>query len=316
MFGELIEINDESSDKIHSDTYFGISSNFLLNSNLYSLCFKSSSASFKLKNHGWLVLLTVNFLQLTIDLPMPMSYYYLNFAWPSTTAYCVWWTWCEFSMNTIGLFLMSWISIERHLLIFSPQAMLDVSWRKWIFHFIPIILCLIWTPIFYFVVVVVNPYCTNQWDFNLLNCGYPCYLTTNFIGQFDLIFNITVPITITILANLTLIIRVINRRMSHLHQAMNWRRHRKMVLQLWFISSLYMAFWLPMVITQLIQISVMPTFMIDQLDTILFLVYLIPLLLPIICLSTLPELIKKIQNVVRKPRINVIGVTALHRNDE
>jgi hypothetical protein len=233
----------------------------------------------------------------------------MNTVWPVSNAYCVWWTWYEFSVNTIGLFLMAWISIERHLLIFRPPAMFEVSWNKWIFHFIPIILCLIWTPIFYLVIVVISPFCTTVWDFDFVNCGTPCYFFANFFGQFDFIFNIAVPNVIIMLANVTLIIRVIYQKISR-HQAVNWRRHRKMVLQLWIVSSLYMAFWLPMTITQLIQITVMPSFMIDQLETILFVVYFIPLLLPIICLSTQPELVKKIVDLIWKPRLNVIGVVA------
>ncbi|CAF4568405.1 unnamed protein product [Rotaria sp. Silwood2] len=264
------------------------------------------------KNHGWLVLITTNFMQLLIDLPMPMSYYYMEIVWPASDAYCVWWTWFEFSINTIGLFLMAWISIERHVLVFQPRAIQHKTWKKWIFHFVPIILCLIWTPIFYFVAVVICPHCTNVWDFNLVNCGVPCYFTANFLGQFDIIFNIAAPITIIILANLTLIIRVTYQKTSR-NRAINWRRHRKMVLQLWTISSLYMAFWLPLAITQLTQITVMPSFMINELETILFVVYLIPLFLPMVCLSTLPNLVKKIVNTIAKPNLNVIGTITFNR---
>ncbi len=124
------------------------------------------------------------------------------------------------------------------------------------------------------VVVVISPNCTTIWNFNFLNCGYPCYFTTNSLGQFDFIFNIAFPILMIIVANLTLIIRIIYRKISH-HQGINWKRHRKMVIQLWIISSLYMAFWLPLVIMQTIQVTVMPSFMIDQTETIMFLVYFV-----------------------------------------
>lgn len=158
----------------------------------------------KLKNHGWLVLLIVNFFQLTLDLPMPASYYYMDTIWPETYVYCIWWTWLEYSLSTIGLFLMAWISIERHVFIFSPHAMAQRRWKKWLFHFLPIIFCLLWTPTFYFVIIVISPYCTTPWDFTFLSCGYPCYLTANFLGQFDLICNITVPSAIVMFANVTL----------------------------------------------------------------------------------------------------------------
>ncbi|CAF1198214.1 unnamed protein product [Rotaria sp. Silwood1] len=138
----------------------------------------------KIKNHGWLILIIVNLFQLLIDLPMPMSYYYLETVWPAFYQYCIWWTWCEFSVNAIGLFLMTWISIERHVIIFQPNTILQKPWKKWMFHFIPLILCLIYTPTLYFVLIVISPYCNTLWDFNYISCGSPCYFTTNFLGHF------------------------------------------------------------------------------------------------------------------------------------
>jgi hypothetical protein len=88
-----------------------------------------------------------------------------------------------------------------------------------------------------------------------------------------------------------------------------------MILQLWIVSSLYLGFWLPVVITELIQITVLPSFMIDQLETMLFFTYFIPLFLPMICLSTLPELMKKIMNIFSLQQLNVIGVVSHNRGE-
>ncbi|CAF3424809.1 unnamed protein product, partial [Rotaria sp. Silwood2] len=210
---------------------------------------------------------------------MPMSYYYMNYIWPPTNTYCVWWTWCEFSLNGIGLFLMAWISIERHLIIFHSHTMLQTRWKKWTFHFIPIVFCLIWAPLLFFILVVLSPLCTTLWDFNLFLCGFPCYYAEKFLNQFDFIFNLFLPVMIIILSNVALVIRVIYQKMSR-QQAINWRRHRKMVLQLWIVSSLYMGFWLPVTITLFIQITILPSFMTDQLEAMQFAAYFIPLLLP------------------------------------
>lgn len=266
----------------------------------------------KLKNHGWIVLLIANFLQLVLDLPMGMSYFHRAHIWPESNAYCRWWIWCDFSLNSIGLFLMAWISLERHLLIFHSHTILQVRWKKWAFHFIPIILCLMWPLLIFFVLVVINPFCIDEWDFSSFECGIPCYFTINILVQFDFIFDLVFPIIIIMFANLTLVIRVIHQKMSQ-QQGINWRRHRKMVLQLWIISSLYIGFWSPVTIAQLIQMTVMPSFMIDQLETMQFVVYFIPLFLPMICLSTLPELVKKITNIIATQRMNVIGVITFNR---
>jgi hypothetical protein len=53
--------------------------------------------------------------------------------------------------------------------------------------------------------------------------------------------------------------------------------------------------------------------MIDQLETMLFFTYFIPLFLPMICLSTLPELMKKIMNIFSLQQLNVIGVVSHNR---
>jgi hypothetical protein len=262
----------------------------------------------KVQNHGWFVLLVVNFIQLVIDLPMPMSYYYLDKIFPASNAYCVWWTWCEFSLNTIGLFLMAWISVERHILIFHSHAIFQVRLKKWMYHFVPIAICLIWTPLFYFVIIVISPYCTTEWDFDVVICGVPCYYIEKSVGQFNVVFNIAIPLLVILIANVVLIIRVSYEKISR-HQTINWRSHRKMIFQLWTISSVYLAFWLPLMMTKFIQITFIPSFMIDHLDTIIFVVYFVPLFLPMVCLSILPGLVKKLIKCIQKPKLNRIGVT-------
>jgi phosphatidylglycerophosphate synthase len=60
--------------------------------------------------------------------------------------------------------------------------------------------------------------------------------------------------------------------MSH-QPEINWRRHRKMILQFWTISSLHLALWSPLVTLSLIQMTVMPSFMVDQYTTLQYILY-------------------------------------------
>lgn len=53
----------------------------------------------ELKNHGRMVLLLASLIRLLLELPMPMRFYWLNYIWPATDAYCVWWIWCEYSSS-------------------------------------------------------------------------------------------------------------------------------------------------------------------------------------------------------------------------
>ncbi|CAF4345318.1 unnamed protein product [Adineta steineri] len=162
-------------------------------------------------------------------------------------------------------------------------------------------------------VIVISPWCTNVWDFNLLLCGFPCYYGIEVLSQFLFLFNLTVPSVTIILANATLVIRVIYQKMSR-QQGVNWRRHRRMVLQLWVMSSLHLGLWLPLVTTTLIEMNIQPSFMINQLETMQFAPYFIPLFLPMICLSSQPELMSKIKNLIRMRPMNRVSTVTYNRN--
>jgi phosphatidylglycerophosphate synthase len=149
--------------------------------------------------------------------------------------------------------------------------------------------------------------CTPVWDFEVLLCGPPCYTYTDFYGNYDFIFNVCVPLLINICVNLILIIRVIKGKMSH-QPRINWRRHRKMILQFWAISTLHLALWSPLVSVSLIQMTVNPSFMADQYTTLEYILYYMPFLLPITCLFGMPELVNKIMNFNWKRRSNVVAI--------
>jgi hypothetical protein len=245
-----------------------------------------------------LVLLAVNFLEVATDLPMPLSFYHTSMAKPSTNSYCVWWTWYEFSLNTVCLFLMAWASIERHILIFSSHWM-QGRWKRRALHIAPIIFCLLWTPLFYVVMIIISPHCSTIWRFDSVLCGQPCYLTTNngVFGSFDFSFNILVPIVIIVLANFTLIFRVVYGKYTR-HQPIIWRRQRKLTLQMVSISILYVIFWFPSTLTQLVEIYFNSEFLLVHLESLLFLIYFVPLLLPFVCLVRLTKLMKQMRTYV------------------
>jgi hypothetical protein len=270
------------------------------------------AARSKAKNHVWLVLLVVSSLQSTIHLPMSMSFYYLGEIRPAIDSYCVWWTWFEYSTTATSLILIAWASTERHLLIFHATFLLGGSWRKWMFHIIPITCCTLFASLWYIALVVISPECTNTWDFGYIVCGLPCYISTGdgTYGIVDTLITIVIPLGILLLANMTLIIRVIYERISR-QQNVNWRRHRKMAFQLWFISSLYVAGWLPLAITLMIRIIANPSFLDNQLADMIYTLNFIPLLLPFVCLGAFPEIINSIREYLRKQHRNQVGTGSI-----
>jgi hypothetical protein len=199
-------------------------------------------------NHSILVLLLINFIQVVTDLPMPMNFFRLNgIVQPATSAYCTWWIWYEFSLNTTNGLLMAWISIERHLLIFHSNFIRNIAaWKRRLLHIGPLVFTTLWGPLYYFITVIISPMCVNTRYFDSLLCGFPCYLSTNW-GTFDLFFDVISPVLIIFICNLALFIRVVYHNMIVIGRVgNNTRRERKMAFQLGIISLVYLVVWMPL----------------------------------------------------------------------
>ena len=252
-------------------------------------------------HHSILLLLLINFFQVVTDLPMPMSFFRLNgIVQPATSAYCIWWIWYEFSLNTINGILMAWISIERHILIFHRQFIQNiVGWKRKLLRIVPLIFCTLWGPLYYMLTVIISPMCIPAFNFNSLLCGLPCYLFTNW-GTFDLFVDVISPVLIIFLCNLALFLRVVYQNMIVIGRTRNnnRKRQRKLAFQLGLISFVYLIVWMPLSIIQLGEIYIDPTFLFDYLDTFNFLVYIVPLILPMICLLSMPEIIKQLKIII------------------
>lgn len=251
-------------------------------------------------NRSILLLLLINFLQVTTDLPMVINFYRLDgIVAPAVSAYCTWWVWFEFSLNTINGFLMAWISVERHLLIFHSHFMRGAgTWKRFLLKICPLVICSLWGPIYYLLAVVISPMCTSDWYFDSLLCGVPCYLMTSW-GTFDLFFDVIFPVLTIFLTNLALFLRVVYRKTMVIGRTQNnWKRQQKLAIQLGMISFVYLAVWVPVSIAQLGQIYVSPSFLAQELDTFNFLVYIVPLILPFLCLMSMPELIQTLKKIL------------------
>ncbi|CAF1606508.1 unnamed protein product [Rotaria magnacalcarata] len=247
----------------------------------------------KEQNHSTCVLLSFNFLQLISDIPLAIHFFRLNIVQPATSVHCILWTWLDFALNTSSLQLMAWISIERHLFIFSWNLMRRVSrLQRWFIHFAPLIICSVWCPIFYFFAIIVSPMCANTWIFYSLLCGLPCYLTTN-LGYYDLIFNTIMPVLFILIANVALVIRVVKQKLSRVRPTrVDWHRQRKMAFQLGFLSMMFLLGWIPLCIIQLEMIYCQSDLILQFNDFIVCFLYFIPLLLPFIFLFSRPEFMK------------------------
>lgn len=117
------------------------------------------------QNQALLLLLIVNFIALTADLPMPIHFYRTGFVSPATASYCTWWTFFEYSLNLISELLMAVISVQRHIFIFQPR-LLDHRLKLYIMHYLPMLFCLIYPVIFYLIIIVFDSCDGTQWVYS------------------------------------------------------------------------------------------------------------------------------------------------------
>jgi hypothetical protein len=127
-----------------------------------------------------------------------------------------------------------------------------------------------------------------------------------------LAFGIIPTCSITFLS-LWLIVRIVTKR-RHMQQRVNWRQHRYMVIQLLTVSCLYIFFDAPTIIIGLIRLS-LPLFAADiQILYLYYIVYLLPLLVPFVCLSNFRELWAKRRAQVHPPIL--LRDSRLNRHNE
>jgi len=252
------------------------------------------------QNQALLLLLIVNFVALSADLPMPIHFYRTGFVSPATAGYCTWWTFFEYSLNLISELLMAVISIQRHIFVFQPR-LLDYRLKRYILHYLPLLSCVIYPLIFYLIIIVFYPCDGTQWVYSSNLCGYAnCYLVYNkLLSSFAWAINNGLPTVIIFLANALLVIRVVQQKRRR-QQLISWRKQRRMTLQLLAISSLYMIAWIPSLIVGVGQRVISPTFLAQiQLDYLLDLIYIVCLYLPWVCYGSFPECNKWISKKLR-----------------
>ncbi|CAF0970687.1 unnamed protein product [Adineta ricciae] len=261
------------------------------------------------QNQALLVLLIVNFIQVTFDLPMVIHFNRLGYISPATNAYCKWWTFLEYSLNGTNEMLMATISIQRHILIFHAN-LFNNRLNRYVFHHLPLLICIIYPMIFYIIIILFDTCDGTQWNFYANICGLAnCYMVyEKSLATFDWVFNNGFPIIVITLADVSLIIRVVRQRLRR-HGSVSWKKQRRMTIQLLSVSCLYMIAWFPGIIVAAIQYLVSPTFLLDiQVEYIFYLTYMICLFIPWICLGLFPEFIKWIwKNVTpRKTSSNIV----------
>lgn len=243
-------------------------------------------------NHVVVLFLCSALLTELIDIPSYLTFSRIGRVWPENEWYCKLWWFVNVGVFLMTSILMAFASIERHILVFYDKLVSSPR-RRFIFHYLPIILILIYGFTFY-IAVIFFPSCEQLYDYTQPWCSFPCYLTDPILSMYDSIGNSVISIILTIIFSVALLARVIYQK-RRMRQPIHWRKHRKITIQLLSIVSLYLFINLPLPILIVAHLcGVPPDVGLEVQLYTYFLCYFISLLLPYVCLGSLPEVRKKI----------------------
>ncbi|CAF1235199.1 unnamed protein product [Adineta steineri] len=144
--------------------------------------------------------------------------------------------------------------------------------------------------------------CTNVWDYTVLYCGGACYTYIQSLITFDWLFNYGFLILIIVISNTALFTRFIWRKASR-QQPIQWRRHRRLIIQLIFISSLFLIFGVPSTLVAIIEVLWLPTFLLDiEYNYLTYISVYGNQLYPFVIIGSLPEIQKDLKKWIGRIR--------------
>ncbi|CAF1527111.1 unnamed protein product [Adineta ricciae] len=276
--------------------------------------FRNRIARQALNNHVVILLILFGLGTQLIDVPLYLTFIINSgIVKPSIPAICLIWWFIAFGLYNGEQILMAWASIERHILIFNDRS-LTTKRGRFFAHYLPLILILSYIFIFYVYALFIFP-CENTYSYDLPVCNaYPCYQDDPILGRWDFIGNNVLPAFLVAFFSITLLIRVI-RQKQRLNQAIQWRKHRKMTIQLLSISTLNVIFVLPLNLLAVAHLCGLPEEYGAHVQQYLYFAgYLFIFLIPFVCLASISELCAEIKRKFSRQRQRIRdGVTDFHR---
>lgn len=255
-----------------------------------------------LHNHAIFLLIMISFLYVTLDLPITINHYRLGYDPFRSRSFCLWWYWLDYSLVVISLLLTAIASIQRHILVFHTRWLHNTHLR-YLLHYLPLIFAIIYPILFYFLLLFLYPCAQIRIEDRRSNCPLPCYSSSPLLFYVDWFGNTFCPVVIIVIANVTLISRVMySMRRFRRTRSRAWKRRRRLTTQLLAFSSLYVLGWVPPMLISIIEMFLLPNLYIHRpnLYHIHTSSYFVCPLQPFICFLALPKLIKSIKTRMQR----------------
>ncbi|CAF0914639.1 unnamed protein product [Adineta ricciae] len=247
----------------------------------------------QLNNHSTIILLLFGSTIQLIDIPLNLDFIANSGrVKPSNSILCRCWWIVDIGFYNGITIIMAWSAFERHILVFRDQWV-STRKRRFLLHYLPLIILLCYIYIFY-VMVIFFPPCQNRYNYTLPVCNnFPCYLHDPILGKWDSCVNNIFPTVLISLFVVALVLRVY-RQKRRLNQPIQWRKQRKLIIQLVPISVLYLIVNIPLNFLIFVHLcGVLEQSGGDVQLTFDFLGYLLILIFPFVNLASISELRKK-----------------------
>jgi hypothetical protein len=204
---------------------------------------------------------------------------------------------------------MVWASIERHILIFYPNW-IATKVKCFFFHCFSLTIISIYPMIFYDLIFFILSD-DISFDYTLATCSYCACISWNLSLSFwDSIINFLLPACFIVLFSIALLARVLYRR-YRLRKRIEWRNYRKMTVQLLLISMIYFIFLIPsMAINAAYSIGLPWDGGSNFYWASMYFGNYTVLLIPFVCIFSLPELRRKLTVLFIFRQQNVVAPIA------
>ena len=267
---------------------------------LYHL-FSKRTLRTALSNHVIMLLLCIGLLCQVTDYPWTLFYYRAENASNRSLTFCLISVFLHWALYVTQTILFAWATVERHILVFHDRWV-STQRSRFLFHFLPIVILLLYCLIYYFIVIFLPP-CQNSVYHSSLQCARLFLFSSYQFRAYETTAHQLVPIFIIVVFSGLLIVRIAWRK-HRIHRPIQWRRHRTMLVQLLSISLVYLIFALPLTFAyMLISYSTPSNIIVELFDFCLFLSYFILLFLPFVCVLSLPEIRNEINKIRRLYRL-------------
>ena len=246
-----------------------------------------------ISNHVIIILLLMGLATQLIDVPLYLVFILNNgIVAPTNATTCIFWWFACFGMYNGGTVLMAWAAFERHIIVFHSQSTSTRRGRFWL-HYLPVFLLLAYVFIFYTYCLLFFP-CENAYEYRLPFCNaLPCYQEDSFVGVWEFTMNNIVPSLLVALFSGTLLLRVVRHKLR-LNQQVQWKKQRRLILQLAAISSLNIVINIPLNLVSLARLCGLPEdYGVEAQHYFYFSCYFLIFFFPFVCLIAYPELWRK-----------------------